>query len=152
LLSGVVESSSTIAELCCQTMSCHAQVLKSHAALSDSAYYCHMCLARKVPLLATLEDKTAWIDAVLYLADWYLIVMDLSHAEHCLAAARIVITSTTVTSSDVDPPVTADAATWRERELQLVYLTSSLLTKISGFTTEFQMSRRTSPTSAHGEC
>jgi hypothetical protein len=72
--------------LVCGVYNCCAQLLKSQSALQQSAYYCHKSLRAKA--FSDGLNVAEWVDAALGLVDWYLLVMDLSHAEHCLSAAR----------------------------------------------------------------
>lgn len=72
--------------LVCGVYNCCAQLLKSQSALQQSAFYCHKSLRERASSEGV--NVSEWVDAALGLVDWYLLVMDVSHAEHCLAAAR----------------------------------------------------------------
>lgn len=84
--SGSLENENYRRDLLCKVFTCYAQALKTQSAVQQSAYYCHKSLCEKLSVDNT--NISEWMDAALGLADWYLLVMDLSHAEHCLAAVR----------------------------------------------------------------
>eukprot|EP01059_Diplonema_ambulator_P035853 TRINITY_DN8630_c0_g1_i3.p1 TRINITY_DN8630_c0_g1~~TRINITY_DN8630_c0_g1_i3.p1 ORF type:complete len:720 (+),score=257.25 TRINITY_DN8630_c0_g1_i3:39-2162(+) len=75
-----------------QTCSCLAQLYKNQGNTVLSCYYCHLALQRQLEGKERASNiNSEWVANCISLAEYYTLVKDFSHAEHCLAAVNILI-------------------------------------------------------------